>query len=42
MDESRLKKEGLTIAKLASHDDLITDALVDKVRRSTLARQTFH
>lgn len=28
------KKGGLTLEKLASYDDVITDALVDKVTRS--------
>lgn len=34
MDEVRSKKEGLKLAKIASYDDFITDALVDKVSAS--------
>ena len=33
------KKGGLTLEKLASYDDVITDALVDKVRCDLLRRR---
>lgn len=33
LDEALKKKGGLTLSQLANYDDLITDALVDKVRR---------
>lgn len=36
MPPSRSEKKGLTLEKLASYDDIITDALVDKVSRVTM------
>lgn len=35
LDEALKKKGGLTLSMLANFDDLITDALVDRVRRRT-------
>jgi histone-lysine N-methyltransferase SUV420H len=32
MPPTKGEKKGLTLEKLASYDDVITDALVDKVR----------
>lgn len=32
LDEALKKKGGLTLTQLANYDDLITDALVDRVR----------
>lgn len=31
LDKALSKKAGLTLAQLASYDDLVTDALVDRV-----------
>lgn len=40
MAPSKAEKKGLTLEKLASYDDVITDALVDKVGGCTArARQ---
>jgi histone-lysine N-methyltransferase SUV420H len=40
MAPSKAEKKGLTLEKLASYDDVITDALVDKVGFNTArARQ---
>jgi hypothetical protein len=33
LDEALQKKGGLTLSQLANYDDLITDALVDRVSR---------
>ena len=32
LDEALKKKGGLTLTQLANYDDIITDALVDRVR----------
>ena len=37
LEEALKKKGGLTLSQLANYDDLITDALVDRVRMHTLA-----
>lgn len=34
LDEALKKKGGLTLSQLANYDDLITDALVDRVSRA--------
>lgn len=34
LEEALQKKGGLTLSQLANYDDLITDALVDRVRCS--------
>jgi len=36
LDEALQKKGGLTLSQLANYDDLITDALVDRVSRLAL------
>jgi hypothetical protein len=36
LDEALQKKGGLTLSQLANYDDLITDALVDRVSILTL------
>lgn len=36
LEEALKKKGGLTLSQLANYDDLITDALVDRVRRRHL------
>jgi hypothetical protein len=41
LKEALAKKGGLTLSQLASYDDLITDALVDRVSQS-LARTFLH
>jgi len=35
LDEALKKKGGLTLSQLANYDDLITDALVDRVSTPT-------
>jgi [histone H4]-N-methyl-L-lysine20 N-methyltransferase len=39
MAPSKAEKRGLTLEKLASYDDVITDALVDKVGYGTARMQ---
>jgi histone-lysine N-methyltransferase SUV420H len=39
MAPSKAEKRGLTLEKLASYDDVITDALVDKVGYCTARMQ---
>lgn len=34
LDEALKKKGGLTLSQLANYDDLITDAVVDRVSRT--------
>jgi hypothetical protein len=36
LEAALLKKGGLTLSQLANYDDLITDALVDRVRLCNL------
>ena len=40
MPPSKAEKRGLTLEKLASYDDVITDALVDKVGPSLRERDS--
>lgn len=40
LDEALKKKGGLTLSQLANYDDLITDALVDRVSRTIASSDT--
>ena len=40
LEEALKKKGGLTLSQLANYDDLITDALVDRVRSPLQQRRT--
>ena len=41
LEEALKKKGGLTLSQLANYDDLITDALVDRVRTYTRRQRVY-